>query len=335
MLDFDFSTAIKGKKVIGYGTGITMLGTLATYPLALDYLVDDNPALKGKQIAGLDIHPSSMLDQEDPADIFILLFASTPRSVLKMGTQLTQKGFTFFEHFVDCSFLHFKSISERLKEKLDITTDYQRFLDIRLAVLNSALPNLSTISGTWLYTELIDHLLPKTDGEVAECGVFYGGNAIATLTALPALQARPYHLFDSFDGFQSFSKYDPIARKDDFKNTDFPLVKTVFSNFPQVKIHKGFFNETLPHLPDAEYAMVYIDCDLYEPTVYCCEYFQDKLGDQGGFFLHDYWVPDTKRPDGGKANFEGIKQAIAELYPTGNAQIIEFPETTHALIFPH
>ncbi len=49
------------KKRIGYGTGITMLGTMEESDLDIEYFVDDNPKLNGERIVNKTIHSSSTL----------------------------------------------------------------------------------------------------------------------------------------------------------------------------------------------------------------------------------------------------------------------------------
>jgi len=48
--------------------------------------------------------------------------------------------------------------------------------------------------------------------------------------------------------------------------------------------------------------------------------------------IHDYWEPGVERPTGSKENFSGIKKAVDILRKKYTFQLIEFPETTHALI---
>jgi len=330
--NLDFHSRFRDKVLVGYGTGISMLGTLAVSEWRPDILIDDNPELIGESIDGIPIRAFDELTKLPPGGFHVITFGSTPRSGLKMTTKLVQSGLQPCIDFTGCHEIHFHTISDRLQNELNISTDIKLFKTVESLCLNSYLENLSTITGSWLYVEILNQLLDRTEGDIAECGVYYGGNAWVSLSASDKIQYRKYHLFDSFEGFQNISKLDPESRKDDFRQNDYDLVRALFSQFQNVRIHRGFFENTLPSMEEKTYSMAYIDCDLYEPTLYCCEYFIERLDPHGVIFLHDYWVPQVRRPAAAKKNFTGVQKAVELLGDKYSFDLTVFPESTHALL---
>jgi O-methyltransferase len=199
---------------------------------------------------------------------------------------------------------------------------------VRILALHSAIQSMSYIAGSWLFVELLEAL--RAGGSIAECGVYNGGNAFTALLCSDAATKRPYRLLDSFEGFREFSQIDPSSRRREFRDVNFAALSDTFGNFPNVHIHKGYFADTLPTLPSDHYALVYADCDLYEPTLQLCEYFYPRL-DPGGYLLfHDYWVPEHDPPH--KRTFRGVHRAVREFLGSDVERLIVFPETTHALL---
>lgn len=322
--------AMKGKKLIGYGAGMAFLGTQAAYPLPLSFIVDDTPDIQGSRLEGIPVLPSAALRSEKADDIFIIVYANTPKAVSAMSGSLRGMGFIYGVHYIDCSLLHYDSMKKKLRDTLGIRARHDIFARTRELSLSLARDNLSYIAGTWLFIELLDSLPHRLAGSVAECGAYKGQNALISLTLSRSVGARTYHLFDSFEGFPDLSGADPSSRKAEFADTDFAKTKQLLNGFPNVRIHKGFFNETLPCCGDPTYCMVYVDCDLYEPTRYCCEYFYDKVAPGGYMLFHDYWCPAEDLPH--RTLFRGVRRAVDEFFAGRGAEILVFPETTHAVV---
>ena len=54
----------------------------------------------------------------------------------------------------------------------------------------------------------------------------------------------------------------------------------------QIVLIKGFFQDTLHHLEDERFALVHIDCDLYQPYKDCLDFFYDRVN-PGGYLVFD------------------------------------------------
>jgi hypothetical protein len=333
LFHYDLKSLLEKKKILCYGAGFAFLSIVESFDLTVSYIIDDTSHLQYQHLNGLPIYPSKRLLSENKDDILIIICANTPTTILGISSSLNRMGFEYGRHYLDCSFLHYASISAKLAEHFDITPNYERFLQCRLLSLYSTPLNLSTIAGTWLFVEVIDSLYPDVLGDVAECGVYQGANVFISLLLSSTLGNRLYHLFDSFEGFPGFSENDPSSRQKEFANVDFGEIRDLFHNFANVKIHKGFFQQTLSQVKDLEFSFVYIDCDLYEPALYCMDFFYKRLSKGGCLLIHDYWLPTIELPLGSRDFFRGINQAVNEFFSKDDLKrLIVFPETTHALI---
>jgi len=328
-MEINIEYLFKGKKIIGYGAGVTQLGTILPLGISLSYIIDDTKELHGKYLDGLKIQPRNILSNEDKSKVFILVNARTTSAVNAIFGNLEAIGFKFMENFIDCSYLHYFSISNKLKNNLNIETSFSRFEMIRQKTLSSEIVNSVPISGTWLISELIENLIPETSGDIAELGVYFGGNSKILLDNIPKLQSRPYHLFDSFEGFPEITDSD-IIHQDDFKDTDFQKVTKIFADYSNVQIHKGWFEDTLPGVKSNTFSFVHIDCDIYDSTRTCIEYLSNLVSLNGLMLFHDYWYPNISLPEGCWLPYRGVKKAVDEFFP--NSEIIVFPETMHSLV---
>lgn len=111
--------------------------------------------------------------------------------------------------------------------------------------------------------ELISYALDHStaSGAYMEFGVFTGGTIRYMAKKKP--NAR-FHGFDSFEGLPEDWFGMPLVKN------SFSLKGALPSVPKHVKLHKGWFNETLPvwcaRYPD-KIAFMHIDCDLYSSTV--------------------------------------------------------------------
>jgi hypothetical protein len=317
------------KRLIAYGAGMALLQIQAVMHLPLEYIIDDTPGLAGKEINGLRVfHSSYLTNDRGSDDLLVIIFANTTRAILGIAQALNSIGFVWGKDYIDCSVLQYETMKSRMQDSLGISPSKELFERVRLLSLYSSLQNQSTIAGTWLFTELLDHV--RSTGSFAECGVYNGGNAFVSLMCSARAAERRYHLLDSFEGFPEFSQHDPQSRRPDFNDVNLSYVRDVFGNFENVQLHKGYFNETLPSLSDEEFAVVYVDCDLYEPTIELCEFFFPRLSEGGCLLFHDYWVPENDPPH--FQPFRGLNRAVGEFLGPDLDRLLVFPETTHAVL---
>ena len=143
-------------------------------------------------------------------------------------------------------------------------------------------------------------------------------------------RTNPYYLLDSFEGFKEQSQIDPVSRMGDFKDVNIQHIQDMFRNFKDVIIRQGYFDQTIPTIRDEEFLMVYVDCDLYEPTAFLCEQMYRRLAKGGSLVFHDYWLPVTDPPH--IETFKGVNRAVREFLGSEVDRLAVFPETTHAVL---
>ncbi len=324
---------IGDKTLIGYGAGIAALQTLHTTSMKMAYIADDRPELHGQQIAGIPIKSSAELAKFDPERNLVVVFGYGPRSIMPIQSKLEALGLRHERHWIDCSMLHYDSIGKRLREVFGIEPDERLFQKVRALSLYGGIDNQTGIAGTWAFLELANKVTSSVSGSIAELGVYKGGNAfISLLLGKDTLQERPYHLFDSFAGFPSVSRFDPSARANEFADVSVEVVGSTFAHFPNTALHVGMFEDTLSSVADETFALVYIDCDLYEPALDCCEFFYPRIRPGGLLLLHDYCEPGRDLPKGCTPPFLGIHKAVHQFFEGKPDRIVPIPESMHVAI---
>jgi len=147
----------------------------------------------------------------------------------------------------------------------------------------------------------------KISGDYAEFGVYRGDTTIEAWKAAHrhGLNDMKIWLFDSFNGLPEIVGSDisgPFeAAEFSFGRHD--LEKRIVRNgvnLSRIEIVEGYFDATLPvTVTDRKFAVVWIDCDLYESTVPVLRWLEDKLVD-GAVVCFDDWFTFNGRPDKGE-----------------------------------
>jgi hypothetical protein len=142
-------------------------------------------------------------------------------------------------------------------------------------------------------------------GDLIEAGVWRGGGSILMRATLDSLGAEDRSVWVA-DSFQGFPRADapPGAGVRDYEQTlepylavfDFlavPLeeVKAHFTRFGLergTRFVPGFFEDTLPELPDHEWSLIRLDADSYDPTLLALRYLYPRLSVGGYLIVDDY-----------------------------------------------
>jgi hypothetical protein len=140
----------------------------------------------------------------------------------------------------------------------------------------------------------------QLEGDVIECGVYQGKSLLRIATWLKERGIRKMiHGLDSFDGFPR----DGISEADLGRGRTLQQVRQRFRGASQspyrilrtaadldlpIKLHVGYFEETLPRLiaSGKRFCFVHLDCDLYESYRLCLEKLYDATV-KGGVILFD------------------------------------------------
>ncbi|MDR6633201.1 asparagine synthase (glutamine-hydrolyzing) [Phyllobacterium sp. 1468] len=153
----------------------------------------------------------------------------------------------------------------------------------------------------------------RVPGDVAEFGVALGGSAIVLATTAKT-QGRSFHGFDVFgmippptsekDDVKSKDRYEKIASGkssglggDEYYGYRDNLYDDVCRSFAKygldvdssdVDLHKGLFENTMPNAKMERMAFAHIDCDWYDPVMYCLNKVADRLSQNGVILIDDY-----------------------------------------------
>jgi hypothetical protein len=145
------------------------------------------------------------------------------------------------------------------------------------------------------------------EGDLIEAGTWRGGASILMRATLDSLgeDGRTLWVADSFQGFPQAKRnrdgsYDLAS---DLAGCDFlavPLdeVKENFARFglgEGVRFVPGFFEDTLPLLPDRRWAVVRLDGDTYDATRLSLEALYPRLSAGGYLIIDDYGQIDPCR----------------------------------------
>jgi len=146
-------------------------------------------------------------------------------------------------------------------------------------------------------------------GERVECGVFTGFGSLLMCRLMrarhPAFDGTGFHLVDSFEGLSPPSAEDAVALREKpgrgtvavFSHEKGGFVapieyaRAAMREFPGARIHQGWIPDVLAALPDARFAFVHVDVDLYQPTLACLEHFYPRLAAGGAIVCDDYGAP--------------------------------------------
>jgi hypothetical protein len=326
---FDDAAMVKNRQLIAYGASLCLLQMQAA-GYKFIYAVDDTPGLAGKTVGAIPIFPVDRVRDREEEKALVVICGSKPHSILAMATRLNTLGLRWGKDYIDCTGLQFESMLPRMREKLSIDGSRDVFSFVRMLSFYSSVANLSCAAGTWLLVELLGRCGKRARGAIAECGVYSGGNAFVTLMASETARNNRYYLLDSFEGFKGQTEVDPASRTDHFRDVDLQRIRDLFRNFNNVVIHQGDFRKTVPAIRDEEFLMVYVDCDLYEPTAFLCEQLYERIAKDGCIVFHDYWLPQQDPPHA--ETFKGVNKAVREFLGSQIDRLVVFPETTHAVL---
>lgn len=139
-------------------------------------------------------------------------------------------------------------------------------------------------------------------GNVVECGTWRGGMIAGIADVLGP--ARTYYLFDSFEGLPATSDHDGEAEREWVgkcvaAESDAARAMSL-SVARDVRIVKGWFNQTLPLEAPSPIALLRLDGDWYESTKCVLDNYGDHVVPGGLIIVDDYHT------------WEGCTQAVNE-----------------------
>lgn len=151
---------------------------------------------------------------------------------------------------------------------------------------------------------LFDYVLPKinNDGLILEFGVRKG----KTIKEIARMKKnRICHGFDSFEGLPEDWSGQPYPKSSYSEKGKIPIVPK------NVKIYKGWFNDTLPPFLEKHLEMVdfiHFDCDLYSSTKTILELLGDRITKGTILIFDEYFNYPTWQQHEFKAFQEFVKK---------------------------
>lgn len=182
------------------------------------------------------------------------------------------------------------------------------------------LNNAGDTARLWAFILNIKQVLKEgVAGDFAELGV-WRGNTAAVLAHFAHAGGRQLYLFDTFEGFapKDFKSVDTNAREGEFEGTSVSLVRqTIGASWSACHAVVGYFPDSvLPEHTARRYAVVSLDCDLYQPMKAGLELFYPLMPRGGLLMLHDY----------SSLHWAGARRAIDEFCAATGELLILMPD---------
>jgi macrocin-O-methyltransferase TylF-like protien len=160
------------------------------------------------------------------------------------------------------------------------------------------------------YLEMIGRV-SSVPGDVAEFGVASGVSFLSFARCLEILERgfepkerRKLYGFDSFAGLPELGARDrsPQTKNPEMRQGGFHVPDAYAGLFdyvrqnPQCALHQGWFKETIPRFlaenPHVSFALVHVDCDLYESTREVLERVWEHVSPGGTLVFDELFHPD-------------------------------------------
>jgi O-methyltransferase len=162
---------------------------------------------------------------------------------------------------------------------------------------------LVTPDRLWNLWSWVNDTIQSLQGDIAELGSYKGGSAKLLSKAIG--HSRKVHVFDTFEGVPrelTDSKIDYVMEDHPHLNINwaggvyqggewaasYNDVVNFLRDCPSITIHKGMVPDTLQEVADETFCFVYLDMDIYQPTLDALRFFWPRLVSKGVVMLDDY-----------------------------------------------
>jgi O-methyltransferase len=133
----------------------------------------------------------------------------------------------------------------------------------------------------WVLSRATMHL----EGLRAECGTYMGGSA---RLISKATDHKTLRVFDTFEGMPAQHVLDSNGCVAGDLGCSLDQVMANTRDCPSITFHKGVVPDSLDVIKDEKFAFVYLDMDLYEPTLSALKFFWPRVVSGGVILLDDY-----------------------------------------------
>ena len=165
-----------------------------------------------------------------------------------------------------------------------------------------------------IYHLLSQVLVFSVPGAVVELGCNEGKTSVFFQMIIDHYAPdRELHVYDSFEGLPQKSSFDTFSDAGECKAT----VEQLEHNFKKWGlrlpcVHKGWFNEILPHSIPEKIAFAYLDGDYYNSILESLEYTYPHLSKNAVVVIDDYCDPD--RNPRAWQGLPGVKKACDRFF---------------------
>jgi hypothetical protein len=163
-------------------------------------------------------------------------------------------------------------------------------------------------------------------GDFAELGVHKGNSAKVLVDILGRVDPeRRLYLFDTFGGFDARDLGGVDADVPAlYSDTSLGAVRVFVGNEGLCDYRPGYFPESANTVdPEVVFALVHLDCDLYEPTRSGLDFFYPRLSPGAFVVLHDY----------SSGHWPGVSQAVDEFLADKPEQLVLLPDKSGTAVF--
>ncbi|WP_319525112.1 TylF/MycF/NovP-related O-methyltransferase [uncultured Desulfosarcina sp.] len=162
-------------------------------------------------------------------------------------------------------------------------------------------------------------VLQKTPGNVLEIGVYKGGTLLAMADKiLPFFSQTKFYGIDTFSG-HPYTDGHPVHPVGKYRDVDFVHMQSIIkrrSIQKSVFLFKGKVEEIFKSLDLKNISFAHIDCDLYLPTKFCCDYITKVINHGGMIYFDDY----------DHEHCPGATRAIEESFPKNLINLVYLEE---------
>lgn len=162
----------------------------------------------------------------------------------------------------------------------------------------------------------------------AEVGVYKGGTSgfICKVAEDLGLNSMTLYAFDTFEGHSAVDIDQNIDEASHapslFGDVEFSDVQNYLSQFEQVVVRQGRFQDNCGEIDNVEFHLVHMDVDLYEPTSFGLSFFHERLAEKGIIIVDDYGV----------SSCPGILKAVDEFLKINTNYFVINPLTEQLLL---
>ena len=144
--------------------------------------------------------------------------------------------------------------------------------------------------------DILNHLIDteKVEGNIIEFGTYKGQTTVFIAKALEKIHShKKIFACDTFEGIPYEDKFSTNRKaKGSFSDTNYESVQKAFDNFKvskKIQIVKGKFEDVVENnLKNEKFSYVFVDCDVYDASVFSLNFGFPRLTKNGIISFDDY-----------------------------------------------